>query len=105
VYLVGTLSVEEPSRQVSLTAMKEFSEEFKVQYFECELNHVGVNEVFMSLVSKIVSSKEARESPVKNENSSKGESKNEINSLWDYYYYWYNSHQCIKDPWDHPIMS
>ena len=48
------ISPGKSSREVSLTAMQEFSEAQKAQYFECELDDVGVNEIFMSIVDKIM---------------------------------------------------
>jgi len=54
VFLVGTISSWEPPRQISHEAMKEFSEQHEVEYLECELDHVAVNEIFMSLVDKII---------------------------------------------------
>jgi len=54
VFLVGTLSSGEPSRQVSLKAMEDFAEDHKVEYLECEHDHIVVDKVVMSLVDNIM---------------------------------------------------
>ena len=54
VFLVGTISSGEPPRQVSHNTMLEFAEKHEVEYFESELDNVGVNKIFVSLVDIIV---------------------------------------------------
>jgi len=57
-FLVGTISPGEPPRQVSHKAMLDFAEHYKVEYFECELDDVGVNDIVMLLVDNIITGTE-----------------------------------------------